>query len=97
MMTTSARKPTQRALADWRTTWAARSGVNSILRIDGDHGTAAEHDVSHRNIALLPGRATAVERPHECETTPGRQDDRQPAHTVRFTLHRVPQFRPPHY
>ena len=35
MTTTTARKPTQRAFDDCRTTWAARSGVSSTERIDG--------------------------------------------------------------
>src|SRR6478609_8880290 len=33
--TTTPRKPTQRALDDWRTTWAALSGVSSTARTDG--------------------------------------------------------------
>src|SRR6187401_3014645 len=33
--TTTPRKPTQRAFDDWRTTWAARSGVSSTARTDG--------------------------------------------------------------
>src|SRR6476620_5190268 len=33
--TTTPRKPTQRAFEDWRTTWAARSGVSSTARTDG--------------------------------------------------------------
>src|SRR4029079_5034356 len=32
---TTPRKPTQRAFEDWRTTWAARSGVSSTARTDG--------------------------------------------------------------
>src|SRR4249919_3291207 len=35
MTTTTPRKPTQRAFEDWRTTWAARSGVSSTARTDG--------------------------------------------------------------
>ena len=33
--TVTARKPTQRALADWRTIFAARSGVRSLRWADG--------------------------------------------------------------
>src|SRR6476659_5980470 len=33
--TTTVRKPTQRAFEDWRTTWAARSGLSSTLRVAG--------------------------------------------------------------
>src|SRR3954447_2872253 len=35
MTTTTARKPTQRAFDDWRTTWAARSGDSSTERVAG--------------------------------------------------------------
>src|SRR3954451_13856792 len=35
MTTTTARKPTERAFDDWRTTWAARSGDSSTERVAG--------------------------------------------------------------
>ncbi len=55
-MTITARKPTQRALADWRTTWAARSGVNSSLRTDGG-------DVNRSAGARSSGGRIAGSRP----------------------------------
>src|SRR4029079_14789271 len=55
MMTITARKPTQRALADWRTTCAARSGLNSSLRMDGG-------DVKRSTGARSSGGRTAGSR-----------------------------------
>src|SRR5689334_10768751 len=66
--TTTARKPTQRAFDDWRTTCAARSGENSMFRAcggdvnrstgagsDGSRGTGSRSSVSAPGSPALPG------------------------------------------
>src|SRR6188508_1095922 len=69
MTTTTARKPTQRALADWRTTWAARSGVSSKRRMGGAEvnrsvsettGTDASAGTGRRCSGSEPGAASGV-------------------------------------
>src|SRR4029079_9016215 len=55
MMTITARNPTQRAFADCRTTCAARSGLNSSLRMDGG-------DVKRSTGARSSGGRTAGSR-----------------------------------
>src|SRR5262245_45556543 len=66
--TTTARKPTHRAFEDWRTTWAARSGENSMLRAcggevnrstgagsEGSRGTGSRSSVSGPGSPARPG------------------------------------------
>src|SRR3954464_12829631 len=60
--TTTARKPTQRAFDDDRTTWAARSGVSATDRVDGGEvkrstgaGSAGGRGTGRRCSGSRPG------------------------------------------
>src|SRR4051794_27890178 len=53
----TARKATQRAFADWRTIFAARSGVRSLRRVDG--GAVKRSVVTGADVGTGAGRRSS--------------------------------------